>query len=169
MKFAKRICTIALGSMAIGITGFASIDAQAASDTGTANATIVQAIGITAANTLEFGDILNGAANTVTVSPASVRSATDGTQLIGGTWQAASFNITGDGNRAYTITLPANGVVTLAGPGPDMAVNNFTHDAGGAPALTAGADSFNVGADLSVANGQIAGPYTGTFTVTVNY
>ncbi len=50
-----------------------------------------------------------------------------------------------------------------------MTVNNFTHDAGGAPALTAGADTFNVGADLTVALGQVAGAYTGTFTVTVNY
>ena len=168
MKFVKRISTVALGIAAIG---FASGDAQAASANGTGNATIVQAIAISAVNTLEFGDILNGnvAANTVTVSTAGARSATDGTQLIGGTVQAASFNITGDGNRAYTITLPADGVVTLTGPGPAMAVNGFNHDAGGAPALTAGADSFNVGADLVVAVGQTAGAYSGTFAVTVNY
>ena len=169
MKIKKCISTVAVGLTAIGIVGFASSNAQAASDTGTANATIVQSIGITAVNTLEFGDILNGAANTVTVDTAGARSATDGTQLIGGTVQAASFNITGDGTRAYTITLPANGVVTLTGPGPAMAVNGFNHDAGVAPALTAGADAFNVGADLIVANGQTAGAYTGTFTVIVNY
>lgn len=168
MKFGKSISIVAAGLTAIGIAGFASSGAQAASDTGTANATIVQAIGITAVNSLEFGDILNGAANTVTVSPAGVRSATDGTQLIGGTVQAASFNVTGDGNRAYTITLPAAATVTEGG-GATMTVNNFTHNAGGAPALTAGADTFNVGADLTVALGQVAGAYTGTFTVTVNY
>ena len=169
MKFGKSISAVAAGLTAIGIAGFGSSGAQAASVNGTANATIVQAIGISAVNTLEFGDILNGAANTVTVSTAGARSATDNTQLIGGTVQAASFNITGDGNRAYTITLPADGVVTLTGPGPAMAVNGFNHDAGATPALTAGADSFNVGADLVVANGQTAGAYTGSFTVTVNY
>jgi len=168
MKYGRSIITVAAGLTAIGMAGFTSGDAQAASDTGTANATIVQAIGITAVNSLEFGDILNGAANTVTVSAAGARSATDGTQLIGGTVQAASFNVTGDGSRAYTITLPASATVT--GPGAaTMTVDTFTHDAGGAPALTAGADSFNVGANLTVANGQAAGAYTGTFAVTVNY
>ena len=168
MKYGRSIITVAAGLTAIGMAGFTSGDAQAASDTGTANATIVQAIGITAVNSLEFGDILNSAANTVTVSAAGARSATDGTQLIGGTVQAASFNVTGDGSRAYTITLPASATVT--GPGAaTMTVDTFTHDAGGAPALTAGADSFNVGANLTVANGQAAGAYTGTFAVTVNY
>ena len=169
MKYGRSIITVAAGLTAIGMAGFTSGDAQAASDTGTANATIVQAIGISAVNTLEFGDILNGAANTVTVSALTgARSATDATQLIGGTVQAASFSVTGDNNRAYTITLPASATVT--GPGAaTMTVDTFTHDAGGAPALTAGADSFNVGANLTVANGQAAGAYTGTFTVTVNY
>ena len=166
MKFGKSISTVAAGLTAIGLAGLASSGAQAASDTGTANATIVQAIGITAVNTLEFGDILNGAANTVTISPASVQSATDGTQLIGGTVQAASFDVTGDPSRAYTVSLPVS--TTVTGPGPAMTVNNFTHNSGGALGV-AGTDTFNVGADLIVANGQTAGAYTGTFTVTVNY
>ena len=166
MKYGKSISIVAAGLTAIGLAGFASSGAQAASANGTANATIVQAIGISAANTLEFGDILNGAANTVTVDTLGARSATDGTQLIGGTVQAASFNVTGDGNRAYTVTLPGPVVVTEGG-GATMTVNNFTHDSGGA--LAAGTDSFNVGADLIVANGQAPGAYTGTFTMTVNY
>jgi hypothetical protein len=153
---------------AIGIAGFASNGAQAATANGTANATIVEAIGISAGNTLEFGDILNGAANTVTVTAAGVRSATDPTQLIGGTVQAASFNVTGDGNRAYTITLPGPVVVTEGG-GATMTVNSFTHDAGATPALAGGAASFNVGANLVVSNGQTAGAYNGTFVMTVNY
>ena len=66
MKYGKSISIVAAGLTAIGFAGFASSGAQAASANGTANATIVQAIGISAVNTLEFGDILNGAANTGT-------------------------------------------------------------------------------------------------------
>ncbi len=153
---------------AVSLVAFATSDAQAASANGTANATIVTAIGITAGNTLEFGTIGN-ATNTVTVSTAGVRSATDATQLAGGAPQAASFNVTGQGTSSYTITLPASATLTDPVSLDTMTVNNFQHDAGGAPALTAGADSFNVGADLIVGAAQTAGSYTGSFAVTVNY
>lgn len=152
----------------LGLVAFATSHAEAASANGTANATIVQAIGITAGNTLEFGTIGN-AANTVTISTAGARSASDATQLAGGTPQAASFNITGQGTSAYTITLPASATITDPVSLDTMTVNNFMHDAGGAPALVGGVDSFNVGADLTVGALQTAGAYTGAFAVTVNY
>jgi hypothetical protein len=50
-----------------------------------------------------------------------------------------------------------------------MTVNGFNHDAGGSPALTAGADTFNVGATLNINGGQAANAYSGTYTLTVNY
>ncbi len=104
----------------------------------------------------------------MTISTAGVRSATDATQLAGGTPQAASFTVNGEGTSAYTITLPASATISDGG-GNNMTVNNFTHDAGASPALTAGADTFSVGADLVIGAGQVAGAYTGSFTVTVNY
>ncbi len=42
-------------------------------------------------------------------------------------------------------------------------------DAGGTPTLAGGSDTFNVGATLHVGATQAAGPYSGTFAVTVNY
>lgn len=166
MKTVRIRNSLFAAAAVVGLAAFGISDADAASANGTANATIVTAIGITAGNTLEFGSIGN-ATNTVTVSAAGLRTATDATQLAGGAPQAASFNVSGDGATAYTITLPAS--ATIASGGNTMTVNNFTHDAGGAPALVAGADSFNVGADLVVGAAQVAGAYTGTFAVIVNY
>jgi len=58
----------------------------------------------------------------------------------------------------------------LALLGITMGLGNFTHDAGGSPAFTAGGTlALNVGADLTVNASQTAGAYTGTYTLTVDY
>lgn len=166
MKFAKRISTVAAGLAVLGIAGFTSTGAMAASANGTANATIIDAIAITADLSLEFGTIINGAANTVTVDTAGARTATDATQLAGGTVRAAEFTVTGDPGRAYTVTIPSPISVTFGAD--SMNVGNFSHNA----SLTipgTGSETFQVGGDLSVANGQAAGTYTGTLVVQVNY
>lgn len=168
MKHLMNTTSIIAMAAVAGFVGFASTDAKAASDTGTASATLVTALTVTSGGTpLEFGTIGN-AANTVTVSPAGVRSATDATQLAGGTPTAADFTVAGTASATYTISIPAttisNGVTTLT-------VNNFTTDAGATPTLDGtGADAFNVGGDLIVTAGaDTSAAYTGTFTVTVNY
>ncbi len=164
MKFGKRISTLAVGMAALGVAGFASSSAMAASTNGTANATLVTAISIAAVQSLEFGSIGN-AANTVTIDTAGTRTATDATQLAGGAPQAARFTVTGNGAAAFTVTLPAS--TTITNGTDNLTVNNFTHNA---PAtLTAGTANFDVGADLVIVGGESAGAYTGTFTVTVNY
>ncbi len=87
--------------------------------------------------------------------------------LLGGTPAAASFNVTGDGNANYSITLPSS--TTLSSGGDTMTVDTFNHDAGATPTLAGGADTFNVGATLNVGATQAVGTYSGTFDVTVNY
>jgi hypothetical protein len=146
--------------------------------TATSSATIVTPISITQQADMNFGNLAVSGSTAGTVSlpaaAAPVRSATAGVTLPAttGTVQAARFNVTGESGYTYAITLPANGTVTLTGPGPAMACNDFvsspTVAAGGV--LTGGAELLYVGATLSVAAGQTAGLYTSAaFTVTVNY
>jgi len=166
MKFVKRISTVAAGLAAFGLAGFVSTGAMAASANGQANATIIEAIAITADLSLEFGNIINGAANTVTVDTTGAISATDPTQLVGGTVRAAQFTVTGDPGRAYTVTIPTP-ISVISGVN-SMTVDTFTNDASGTIPV-AGTETFNVGANLTVANGQAAGTYSGTLVVQVNY
>lgn len=168
MKHLKNTTSIIAMAAVAGFIGFASTAANAATTSGTANATLVTAIAVTSGGTaLEFGSI-GIAANTVTVSTAGARTATDASQLAGGTPAAANFNVTGTASTNYTVSLPAS--ITITNGTDNLTVDSFTHDAGATPALDGtGADTFNVGADLTIAGTESAGAYTGTFTVTVNY
>lgn len=146
----------------------AAIAQSSSTDSATANATIIAAIQLSNAASLEFGDIVQDtAAGTVTVDTAGAAT-TSGLTHLGGE-SAAGFDVTGDSSKTFAVTLPANGTVSLAGPGPAMGVNSFTSSCSATCALTGGSGSFTVGATLSVAANQTAGSYTGTFDVTVAY
>ncbi len=173
-RFAK--CAVAIG--AIGLAGVLQSSAQAATGTATANATIATAIGISSPTALNFGIMVPdpGLVGTVVVDPAGARSAPGGivTLVGGGTIGAAVFDVTGQTLAVYSIDLPADGVVTLAGAGPAMAVDGFNDSLGGTDAAPANGtlgtdDSFTVGATLTVGIGQAVGTYTGTFDVIVLY
>jgi hypothetical protein len=160
--------TILAAGLTAALTGFAAPTAFAADATGTGNATIAVPIGVSAVNTLEFGSVQASASlGTVAISAAGARSVTGGVTEFGGTLQAASFNVTGEGTSTYSISV-ADGTLTGSG-GADMAVSSFTNDAGATPALTGGTDTFNLGGTLSVAANQGDGAYSGTFVVTVDY
>jgi len=120
---------------------------------------------------LAFGSFAAGTGGTVTISTAGARTKTGGVLLVTSTVHAASFNVTratGACNQTYTITLPANGTVTLTSGPNSMAVNNFVSNPAGNGRLQAPSCSqvLNVGATLTVASGQATGNYNGTFTVT---
>ena len=152
--------------------GFFSTTVTAATDTANASVTILAPITITAdvADEMDFGDVSpDTVATTVVLTPGGAVSSPDGAGIFGGTPNGGNFDITGAGNLAYDITLPLNGVVTLAGPGAAMSVDSFTDSAGGASALAAGVDTFDVGATLTINANQTAGGYSGTYDVTVNY
>jgi hypothetical protein len=138
---------------------------------------IIQPLKLIATQALEFGDIIKGE-NTVTVSAAGSRTATNTDLLLtltsgGRTPQAAEFEIEGEPGLAYVVTYESNVVLT----GPDsatMSVGPFTNNAtltlpDGTGETTAGKDTFNVGASLTVSADQKPGVYTGKFEVTVNY
>jgi len=145
----------------------AAASAMAADVTGTANASVVQAIEITENTQMSFGTIAStGTAGTVVLAPAGGTTATNVTELAGGTAAAAQFTVSGGDSAAYTLTLPTS--TTLSNGSETMAVSSFTENA--TETLNgSGSETFNVGATLAVGAAQAAGTYSGTYTVTVNY
>lgn len=121
---------------------------------------------------LSFGRFVAGSGGSVTVSTSGARSAGGDVLLIPSSeGLAAKFTVTGDADAAYTIQLPGNDFVKLAGPGSDMVINDFTSSPSGAGGqLSAGSSqTLSVGGTLDVGSGQSPGDYSGTFSVIVNY
>lgn len=143
--------------------------AFAASATGNAAADIAQPIAVTEAQQLNFGRVVpSGTSGTVTIATDGSRSISGGVSTLGGTVQAGTFDVTGEGSAEYSVSLPAS--ISLSdGSGNSMTVDSFNDNAGSPPSLSGGSDSFSVGAALSVGANQTPGSYSGTYTVTVNY
>ena len=163
------------GLAAAVVASIYSQSALSATDTGTATARIVTPITVTEATQMNFGDIQPEAgATTVALSTAGVATPTGATVVTGSPSQGV-FTVTGTASATYSITLPADAVVFLTGPGSpatDMGVNGFNHDAGATPTIGGGGSStLNIGSTLSVAGSaaQTAGDYSGTYDVTVDY
>ena len=165
----KKVLISAAALVVLALTH--SANAQAATATGTANAKVLAPIAISAGTPLNFGSIAASAAlGTVVMTPAGVRSATGGVGLVTDGSNAPTsgvFTVTGAAGIGFSITLPVS--TTLTGPGPAMTVNAFASTPSGTGTLTAGTATVNVGATLNVAASQVAGTYTGTYPVTVNY
>ncbi|MFZ4404455.1 MAG: DUF4402 domain-containing protein [Pseudobdellovibrionaceae bacterium] len=159
----KMIKSNALVTIAIALL-FCSVRSHAAVATGTITQTVNAALAITNVSDIVFGSAAAGDA-AKTVLPGAVENATNG-----------SFNVTGQSGQAYTITLPADGTVTLVtgvgGLNQTIAVNNFVSfpAAGANGLLTGGTQLLLVGATrAALGASQVAGSYTGTYSVTVVY
>ena len=147
------------------------------SATGTANATatIITPIAITHEGKpdLNFGKIVpSSTAGTVVITPAGAISATSGVTLFeqDNTTSAATFTVTGESDATYAITLPESINISETGGTTTMTVDNFTSNPSGTGTLAAnGEQTLSVGARLNVDAGQVAGDYTGEFSVTVAY
>lgn len=138
----------------------------------TATATIVGPLALTKVTDMDFGTIaVTGTAGTVVLGTDNSRTVVGPALVPPAAGVAASFTISGEASRTFSVTLPANGVVTLINGANSMAVNNFLHSMGANPTLDGtGAAAFTVGATLSVGAAQAAGVYnSANFPVTVNY
>jgi hypothetical protein len=132
---------------------------------------VVTPIAISNTQDLAFGSFSTSAAGqTVTISAAGARSSVGAVVVPSSTATASSFNVTGGANLTYSITLPANGTVTITGPGTAMAVDNFTSNPTPTGTLSgAGTQTLTVGGTLTTNSPQTAGGYSGTFSVSVDY
>lgn len=146
-----------------------------ATASATGSATIVAPIAIANAVDMNFGNVAVIGSGTVILAPAGTRTITGGVTLPAttGTVTAASFSVTGEGVYTYAITLPSSDytITETVESSAAMIVNTFTSTPSGTGALTAGAQTLNVGATLNVDAAQLAGLYTNAtgFDVTVNY
>ncbi len=171
MMSSRRKLMALAGLAGLGTLTLGSDLASAASDTGKANATNIAQITISANLTLEFGQIVTGTgASVVRVTTAGARSLVSGdATLSGGTFRAATFDVTGEPSTTYAITLPG-GSETLTSGGDTMTIDTFTSNPTPTGTLSGGGtETISVGADLNIGASQASGSYSGTYTVTVNY
>lgn len=160
---------IAVGLIVLALSPTGSVLAQ--SSTFSAQAEILDAIQLTKDADLAFGKIVADPVSgfDVTVDTTGAQNCPVG-QVCFGTSTAAAFTVSGTGDNNYAVTLPVAAAITHATSSSTMLVKDFvtslTNDRG---QLTAGSDSFTLGATLEIAAAQEPGAYSGTFNVSVDY
>lgn len=114
----------------------------------------IASITITKLSDLSFGESIQG----------------DPAKIIPPTSQGASFRVTGERNRAYSILLPSN-VNIRNSTGQELNVSSFQSNPANTSTLkNNGSDTLFIGATLqSLSQSQAQGNYSGTFTVSVAY
>jgi len=167
----KIIITI----ITIILLAFFSVSAIAQTENTDTGAKILAAMTITESADMHFGTM------TVPSTFAEVDLAVGGTVSIANgtlnllaqapTSHAAAYNITGDANATYRITLPTNGSVSLTDGFSQIQVKDFVCSYGGLITTLDGTgnSSFTVGATIQLGMSQPAGIYSGTFDVSVSY
>lgn len=145
---------------------------NAATTTTTVEANIVSTINIVAQNGISFGDIAPSATpGTVSVDANGSRSTTGGTTITSSTaGLPAQFEVSGDPNSTYGITLPTSVTITSAA-GDTMTVINFnsTTAANNGQLDAGGKQNLSVVATLNVGSFQAFGAYSGVMSATVEY
>ena len=174
IRFAVLASVAALGA---GV----STNGYAASADGTANATVVTPIAITADVALEFGQFSTSAAGQTVIVGTDGSASGTALRSTATTTTAAQFTVTGQGSLTYALTMPTTDTVTTGAGGATEIMNlsdftvvgDGTALTGAAPSyvgtLTSGQQILNVGATLTTVASQTAGFYTGTFPLTVEY
>lgn len=154
----------------IAALSFAGSAQAATTATGTASAEILSSLTVTATGNLQFGQIAANTGGTITVN-ADSSTASSGSLVSTGTRSPAAFSISGSPNAMVVLTLPSSAVnLTRTGGTETMSLSGFNSNPGGAFQLNAsGTGVFNVGGTLTVASGQVAGAYSGTFQVSAEY
>ena len=163
------------GILFIVLVGIAttSFGQNSATENATSSATIVGALTLTNTADLKFGQMTTAAVGGETVVVDTADGITAGaniTLIASSPVSSAAYTVAGTVGATYSITLPADGVVTLTGAGAPMDVDTFTSSLGATSTIPLGGSQIlKVGASLHVAAAQAAGVYTGTFDVTVAY
>ena len=168
----KKFFAVIVVSVAFaGVSG-----AQQLSDTaaGTASATVITPIAISAGNDLLFGTFAVDAANggSVSIAANGSRTATASyIDLASSSVGAATFSISGQASTTYSYSV-AN--ATLLSGGDSMAatlqgLSSSTSNAATGTLTAGGVDTITVFGSLAVDAAQPVGAYSGDFDVTVSY
>ncbi|MCG6188898.1 DUF4402 domain-containing protein [Maribellus maritimus] len=168
-------------SLFIIVVATQSVKAQE-SATAESSATIITPISISkntsavGGGDLNFGNIAvqstNGGTVILSTDPEQDREATGGVTLpvSTGIVSPASFTVTGDGERTFSISLPTTSIVLTSGEN-EMTLGSFESSPSGSSSLSSGTKTVTVGGVLQVNAQQPAGVYTNAngLEVTVNY
>jgi hypothetical protein len=130
---------------------------------------------ITLSNTrgLDFGRFVAGAGGTVIMGATGARSRTGGVILLtspsAGVAQFSASRGNGGAGKAISITLPANGSVSLSSGSNSMAVNTFISSPATLTTISTTGTPLSIGATLTVTANQPPGSYTGSFPLIINF
>ena len=173
-------CGLSLVSAAVFALSSFSGSAQAASDTATATAEVIQAITITKGSNLRFGSFIPSDDPGTVIRPYMLgvpRDCTDGVTCFGLESDSgpAYFMVTGKEGLDYDVTLPADNTISInCKPSSScgtssMTINVFSSFPDSEGTFPSGSVPLFVGATLKVDANQDPGEYEGNFTVEVTY
>lgn len=183
----KNLFTLIIVTVTIGFTG--NSKAQTLSTvSASAGATIIVPMTLTEQNSLNFGSTNKkiGIAGSVVLSTTDASRDFNGGvsgSSVGDPASNAVFNVTGAHDSSYAITLPSSIIVRepgsmamtinelkirFSGAAQDIAINEGSNSV--SKMLNAnGNDSFRLGGKLNIGSEQLAGMYSGTYSITVDY
>lgn len=154
--------------------GFSTIMGAQGTSNATVSATIVTPIQIVKNSDIDFGNFAtNGGTGTVVLGADNTGARTSSSNIsmpnATGVVKAAGFTVTGEGNAAYSITLPSSGVLIYNGA-EKMVVDGFTCSA--SKVLSGGKEIIYLGATVHIGAAQALGTYSSLgsgIEVSVNY
>ena len=175
MRSSARLVLISL----IPVLGMAAGVAHAGTGTGTTTSSVRRPITVTNTQSMAFGSLIRPtAAGTVTLNAQTgAHTKTASIRWVGGAFQRGIFTVNGTPNKVVTVSLPIFTLIRSGGP-QTMTANTLRMSVnGGAQATISGTRNLGatgtltigIGGRLNVAANQVAGDYSGNYTLTVNY
>ena len=165
LEWGARIAAVALAM-------FVGPAAVAASNSSTVSAITLRPLSLLNLSDLDFATNISGStAGTVIINPDNDgRTTTGGVLAAGGTPQAAKFYTYGGPLQTIQVFRGPLPVLNRAGGGATMNVIGLTLNGPTTRFLTAaGLLDLRVGGTLAIGANQLAGSYSGTFQIIVNY
>jgi len=181
MKTSLKLFALGMILLGFGMNANAQELGTSTSRNADAKAKVVQTLAITKDRDLNFGVFagLSTGTSTVIIAATATGARTGTADLVasssGYTPISAKFTVTGAANQSVTITVPADGVVSLKKGGASenaMTTNSWLTDLSNLSNTSlgeTGSVEFHVGATLTVNASQPVGEYVGSFEVTANY
>lgn len=168
---------------AAGIALFAAMgmsNAAFAQDTANATATaeVLDALTLNNSTGLDFGTMVVDGAGTVSLAADGTLDCAAADIVCSGTSAVAAFDVTGTANKAVTINLPTAAIdlnhpdLTAASTGEHTIELDAFVSSGTGNEITldgSGDGSFTVGGSIEFDGSEVAGIYTGSFDVSVEY
>ncbi len=162
------ISSLALGTV-LALAGATAANAAPVTAEAGSGGKIIAPLEIRNISSLYFGTVAPSLTqgDNVVVTPAGDKKCGAALTCLTADHTAAAFDVNGETDIAYTISLPDSIAITND-KGDGMKVFAFTGSKNNGR-LVMGADSFTVGGTLDVGVRQAAGKYTGRFIVAVEY